>query len=333
MKQASEFRTRIKYLIYRFIKPDLADKLRNIYNLKDKFFYDNKLRRQIKTLIQKRNKEIPIEDDLDLLKGLHELFPTYNLSKNYKINNLLESARNRLKYLASFGIELTDKDLVDFGAGHGENLMIVNDFNLKSCTGFDFSDDRYKLHEKQLSPKVLSRVNFNTLDLVTEDIGSENCDIILSFSSFEHFEDPGEVLNRCYKALRAGGVLYAEFAAFNAPFATHRKIFSGVPYVQNIFKDEVAYDFFYNKLKINEGINRYTKEKIINGDPFPEVNRWQIKDYEKVFLDEGNWEIINYRKVYNYQYQWLVNLFKSQMSELSNDDLYADYLKFVLKKK
>ena len=333
MKQVNVFRTKIKFLVYKLFKPRFADELRNFYNLKDKFFYSKDLKKKVQKLILARNKDVPIAYDLSLLQGLHKLFPTYNLATNYKLKNLLASSRNRLKYLKSFGIDLKGKDLVDFGAGHGENLMIVKEFDLKSCTGYDFSDDRFREHKKDLSPDVLSSIEFKTLDLVVENIGNDNCDIILSFSAFEHFADPAEVLKRCYSALRPGGILYAEFAAYNAPFATHRKIYSGVPYVQNIFDDKTAYEFFYNDLKINEGINRYTNEKIKDGNPFPEVNRWKISDYEKVFLDENDWEIINYTKVYNYQFQWLVGLFKNEMSELSSDDLYADYLKFVIRKK
>lgn len=333
MKQTSEFRSKIKHIIYSFLKPKYADELRNFYGLTDKFIYDKTLEKKVKDLIASRNKDVPLSEDLGLLKGLHKLFPRYDLANNYKLPNLLVASRSRLKYLASFGVDLQGKDLVDFGAGHGENLMIVKDFDLKSCTGYDFSDDRFNEHKKNLSPEVLAAIEFKTLDLVVENIGYNNCDIILSFSAFEHFSDPGEVLNRCYNALRSGGVLYAEFAAYNAPFATHRKIFSGVPYVQNIFNDEIAYEFFYGDLKINEGVNRYTNEKIVDGNPFPEVNRWKISDYEAVFLEEEKWEIINYTKVFNYQYQWFLNLFKSETSQLSNDDLHADYLKFILRKK
>ncbi len=333
MKQTSEFRSKIKHVIYRCIKPKFADKLRNLYNLKDKFLYDKNLEMNVKDLLKFRKQSVPLANDLNLLKELHKLFPTYDLANNYKLGNLLASSRSRLKYLASFGVSLKGKDLVDFGAGHGENLMIVKEFDLKSCTGYDFNDDRFNEHKNKLSPEVLAAIEFKTLDLVVEHIGYHNCDVILSFSAFEHFADPGEVLDRCYNALRAGGVLYAEFAAYNAPFATHRKLFSGVPYVQNIFKDEVAYEFFYTDLKINEGVNRYTNEKIVDGNPFPEVNRWKIQDYEKVFLDEKKWDIINYSKVFNYQYQWFVNLFRSEITELTNDDLHADYLKFVLRKK
>ncbi len=333
MKQANEFRSKVKNGIYRLLKPKYADELRNLYNYKDIFTYDRALEKKVKLLLSSRNLDIPLSSDVDLLRGLHELFPTYDLARNYKLDNLLSSARSRMRYLSSFGIDLQGKDLVDFGAGHGENLMIVKEFNLKSCTGYDFSADRFNEHKKNLSSDIMASIEFKTLDLVQENIGHNNCDIILSFSAFEHFSDPGEVLERCYNALRPGGVLYAEFAAFNAPFATHRKIFSGIPYVQNIFNDETAYEFFYNDLKINEGVNRYTNEKIIDGNPFPEVNRWKIADYEKVFLDGKCWDIINYTKVINYQYKWFADLFKKETYGLSKDDLYADYLKFILRKK
>ena len=89
MKQTSEFRAKIKYLIYRFIKPRLADKLRNLYNLKDKFFYSKGLKKEVQSLIKARNKDVPISNDLNLLRGIHKLFPTYNLANNYKLNNLM----------------------------------------------------------------------------------------------------------------------------------------------------------------------------------------------------------------------------------------------------
>ena len=332
MREPSKLRSAIKYLAYRLITPVKADRLRNLYNIKDKYIYNKKLARKVLELVEERNTDLPVSDDIGLLKKLHELFSTINLSKCYELNNMLNAARNRYRYLLSFNIDLVGKDIVDFGAGHGENLMLVNEFNLNSCTGYDFSDKNFNKHKDDLEPEVLNAIEFKTADLVTDDIGRENCDIIMSFSAFEHFADPGEVLSRCYQALRPGGYLYAEFAAFNAPFATHRKIYSGVPYAQNIFKDKVAYEFFYKKLKINDEVNRYTNEKIIDGNPYPEVNRWKIEDYEKVFLDREHWDIVNYTKVYNYQYDWFVKIFSKEFDGLSKDDVYADYLKFLIRK-
>lgn len=332
MKQPSKIRRSIKNAVYQIIGMELADKLRNIYNLKDICLYNRKLENKVRELVSQR-RGVSVRSDIALLSELHKLFPTINLSNNYKLNNLLNTARNRYKYLSSCNIALNDKDVVDFGAGHGENLMVMKEFNLKSCTGYDFSDKSFMKHKDEIPPDVFKSINFKTLDLVSDDIGANNCDIVVSFSAFEHFDDPGAVLDKCYRALRKGGYLYAEFAAFNAPFATHRKIYSSVPHIQNIFDDEVAYEFFYRILRINDEVNRYTNEKITDGNPYPEVNRWKIGDYEGVFLYDSKWDVMNYTKVYNYQYNWFINIFGDEFSGLSRDDMYVDYLKFLIRKK
>mgnify|MGYP006410766893 FL=1 len=324
----------LKEFAYRTLGADLSDGIRNLINKKDIVFYDKNLSRKVEALVKEnRRRNADGEYDLALLIKLHELFSTIDLSDHYIFNNLLNSARQRYRYLLSSGLDLEGKVVSDFGAGHGENLIVANEFKLKSARGFDFSDDRFSSHVNDISPKARETIKFNTLDLVRDDIGVDNSDIVLSFSAFEHFDDPGFVLDKCYRLLKKGGYLYAEFAAFNAPYAIHRKIFSGVPHVQNIFSDSVAYKFFYDHLKINEGINRYTKEKITDGNPFPEVNRWKISDYERVFLDPEKWEIVNYRKVYNYKYDWMIKIFSDSFQGMSKDDLYVDYLKFLIRKK
>ena len=51
-------------------------------------------------------------------------------------------------------------------------------------------------------------------------------------------------------------MLYADFATFGAPYAIHRKIFTGIPYIQAFVPDHVAFEFFYNHLGVNEGLDR-----------------------------------------------------------------------------
>ncbi|MDC0471349.1 class I SAM-dependent methyltransferase [Candidatus Pseudothioglobus singularis] len=330
----SKYRRKVKEIAYRVLTPALADQLRNIVNKKDIFFYDRNLAKKVEEFVEQRKKHgIPVKNDIELLKYLHTLFPTINLASNYNIQNLKNSARNRYRYLASKGIDIKQKDVADFGAGHGENLMVADEFDLKSAIGLDFSDDRFQQHRDKISDKALQRIEYKTLDLVKDDIGDNSADIVLSFSAFEHFENPAYVLDKCYRLLRKGGYLYAEFAAFNAPYAIHRKIFSGVPHIQDIFDNAVAYEFFYDFLKINPGVNRYTNEKITDENPYPEVNRWQITDYENVFLDSTKWDVRNYTKLYNYKYNWYINIFAEYFKGKRKDDLYVDGLKFLIRKK
>ena len=324
----------IKRIFYRIFGQKISDQLRNIFNYKDIFFYDKKLASKVTSLLSENNKRnLNGEYDLEFLIQIDKLFTKIDLSENYVFKNLLQSARDRYKFLQSSGVNLNGMNICDFGAGHGESLLVANEFNIKKATGYDFSNDRFLNYQVNLNEIQKKTVEYKTLDLVNDAIGSNDTDIVMSFSAFEHFENPGDVLKKVYDKLKKGGYLYAEFAAFNSPYAIHRKKFSGVPHIQNIFSEKVAYEFFYKHLKINDEINRYTKVKIKDGNPFPEVNRWQIKDYEKIFLDKEKWKVINYTKNYNYKYRWLIKIFENKFKHYSFDMKYVDYFKFLLKKK
>ena len=332
MKKPSAVRAKVKQMLYGVLGSERVDNVRNSLSFTAKYTFDRELRKRVLGAIGRRNKNIPIAKDLDLLVELHKLFPTYDLSDNYIPQRLLETARGRFSQLARLGVDLKDKDFMEFGAGHGENLLVASEFGVKSSLGLDFDDGRFKLLRDKVSTRHAT-VEYECLDLVSADIGSQNSDVIMSFSAFEHFDQPGEVLNRCYQSLRKGGVLYAEFAAFHAPFAIHRKKFCGVPYIQNIFSEETAYEFFYDYLRINDEINRYTEKKITDRNPYPEVNRWCNEDYENIFLNQEKWRTIKFQKVINYQYWWFAKIFEREIKGLSHDDLYCDYLKFVVEKR
>ena len=326
-------RTRLKNIAYSILTPSVVDSLKNIYSNKDKYFYDKKKAKTIRELVDNRRNITNTADDIFLLKELHKYFNTINIKQHYELSNLLRVARRRYKNLISRNIDVKGKDVADFGAGHGENLMMAGEFQLNSATGLDYSDINFKSHINQIDPETFSKINFITLDLTKDDIGTEQYDIILSFSAFEHFQQPEVVIERCYKALRKGGLLYTEFAAFHAQYAIHRKIYTGVPYIQNIFHEDVAYDFFYKVLKINDEINRYTGVKISGRNPYPEINRWTQSDFENLLLDATKWRLVDYTKVYNYKFAWFVDIFKEQMERLSHDDIYVNQLKFIIEKR
>ena len=331
MKQTNSLRQKSKYLISLFIPISYLDRLRNFLSLRQIIFFDRNLRNRVLKL--KNESQGSIRNNLDLLKKLNSEFRTINLKNNYNFDNLILSSKQRFNYLKSKGINFKGKKIADFGAGHGENLFLCKELEFEEAVALDFSDKDFIPHKEDLSEEVFNFIDFRTLDLVNDDLKISDFDLITSFSAFEHFHDPKEVLKKCHKSLKKGGYLYAEFAAFNSPYATHRKIYSGVPHIQNIFEDKVAFEFFYDYLKINEKRNRYTNELITDGNPYPEVNRLVIDDYEEIFLDKKNWEVIEYTKVYNYQYHWLIKCFEESFAGKNHDYKYVDYLKFLIMKK
>ena len=331
MKQTNNFRHRFKYLLTKYLSNTFLDKLRNLLSIRHKFFYNRKLKKKVIEI--KNSFQGPISSNLDLLISLDAEFKTINLSANYNFENLMLSSKQRFNYLKDMKVPLKGKKLADFGAGHGENLFLCKELDLSEAVGLDFSDKDFLPHKSDLDPKTFNFIDFRILDLVKEPLGIENFDLIMSFSAFEHFEDPKSVLYKCYQALSVGGYLYAEFAAFNSPYATHRKIFCRVPHIQNMFEEEISFKFFYEYLKINDKKNRYTNEPILDGNPYPEVNRLLIEDYESIFLDEERWNVVDYTKTYNYQYDWFIRCFEDSFENKSKDYKYVDYLKFLIRKK
>jgi ubiquinone/menaquinone biosynthesis C-methylase UbiE len=330
MQQTSKARQRIKYYLTKYLSPALIDKLRGFLSIRHKFIFN---KHKQKKILEIKNKYKDTANNIDLLKELHQEFKTISLAANYSFENLLLSSRQRFNYLKDNKIPLKGIKMADFGAGHGDMLFLCKELKLAEAVALDFSDKDFLPHKNDLPPDVFDFIDFKCLDLVEEPLPISNFDLITSFSAFEHFEDPKTVLNKCYESLKVGGYMYVEFAAYNSPYATHRKIFSGVPHIQNIFNDDVAFEFFYDFLKINDKRNRYTNEPILDGNPYPEVNRLLIKDYEEIFLDPEKWDVIDYTKIYNYQYHWFIECFKNSFKDKDKDFIYVDYLKFLIKKK
>jgi SAM-dependent methyltransferase len=328
MQQTSNSRQRIKYYLTKYLSPAFIDKVRGFLSIRHKFIFNKQKQKKI---LQIKNKYT--ENNIDLLKELHQEFKTISLAANYSFENLLLSTRQRFNYLKDKKIPLNGIKMADFGAGHGDMLFLCKELKLAEAVALDFSDKDFLPHKNDLSPDVFDFIDFKCLDLVEEPLPISNFDLITSFSAFEHFEDPKTVLSKCHESLRVGGYMYVEFAAYNSPYATHRKIFSGVPHIQNIFNDDVAFEFFYDFLKINDKRNRYTNEQILDGNPYPEANRLLIKDYEEIFLDPDKWDVIDYTKIYNYQYHWFIECFKDSFKDKDKDFIYVDYLKFLIKKK
>ena len=77
-------------------------------------------------------------------------------------------------------------------------MIVANEFNLKKAIGYDYSNDRYLNYVSHLNETQKNIIEFKIIDLVNDDLGSSDIDIVMSFSAFEHFEEPGNVLEKVY---------------------------------------------------------------------------------------------------------------------------------------
>jgi ubiquinone/menaquinone biosynthesis C-methylase UbiE len=156
--------------------------------------------------------------------------------------------------LLSHNINLKGKSLLDMGAGPGENLLFAGDYGVKEAVGIDYSAERYhnfiKANLDKLNEKNLSIISYVEEDVHKQVFEDNSFDIILSSNSFEHFQDPKKVLFNIYKLCNQGGYVYIKFGPlFNSPMGAHRFGLTGVPYIQNIFPNEIVFKFIETQIQ------------------------------------------------------------------------------------
>jgi len=306
-----------------FIKKQLT----KLGNSKYKYLYSNPDYRHLKSLIKDRNNTCRLEEDTAFLFKLHQFFPKPK-PMVYDYQSLVKRAHLRYKFLETFNIDCKGKSLLDIGAGHGENLFVGVEYGITEATGIDYSKQRFDSHSEKIDKKLLNKIDYIEGNVEQITVDESRYDIIISINSFEHFLNPPQVLKLCLNALKAGGYIFIHFnPLFHSPYGAHRYGDSGVPYIQNIFKNETAYNFFYHTLKITDGRNRYT-----NQDPYPEMNKWTYSQFINLFTDTADMQIVAFRKEWNYEYYWMTKLFKNQLKDLTKEDLFISGLKIILKK-
>jgi len=302
--------------------------------LKHTYLSNRPLRRTIQSIKSNRGTSTPIPQDLGFLEALHPLFPTIHTDPQYEFGILLKKVQERYAYLEQNGVCLKGADVLDIGAGTGENLWISKEYGFGSATAVDYSADRYKERLPDLEPDIAARITFLEGDMETVPLPENSYDLILSVNSFEHFPDPTAILQKCFQLLRSGGFFYTHFGPlFRSAHGAHRYRFCAVPYIQNLFEDPVAYEFFYKILKINDEVNRYTGESIDDSNPYPEMNKWTLQQFENLFRGNGQWEVIQFEKKHSHRFAWFVSLFREELRQYSTEDLYVTELVVILRKK
>ena len=284
--------------------------------------------------VSKLLKDIDITTDEGCLKFLITLhdgkfFPKVNLSNIYETKTLLDRATLKLNRLKALGCLQNVNKALELGSGNGEMLYVegFDDVNLTCC---DYRIERHKTFEA----KVLSNGKcgqFIELDIENnlQDIEG-SFDLVFSSSVMEHFRSPESTIKKIYNKLSPGGMLYADFATFGAPYAIHRKIFTGIPYIQAFVPDHVAFEFFYNHLGVNEGLDRYTDELVVN-NPYPEVNRLMLSDW-KILIENAGFEFVELKVSKFYKFKWFVDLLKIDNEKFPKEDLFMGELILVARK-
>jgi SAM-dependent methyltransferase len=76
-------------------------------------------------------------------------------------------------------------------------------------------------------------------DTAALGLAPESVDLVYSFAAFEHFQDPGRVLDEAWRVLRRGGHFYLLFGpVYTSPYGRHAYREIPIPYCHYLLPDE-----------------------------------------------------------------------------------------------
>lgn len=126
--------------------------------------------------------------------------------------------------------ELRGKVVVDFGCGDGHEAIELAQNGAEQVIGIDNREPA--LHRARENAR---RAGLQDVCLFCSE-GGHRADAIISLDGFEHFGDPGAVLQTMYHLLKPGGVVYSSFGpTWYHPLGGH--LFSVFPWAHLIFSE------------------------------------------------------------------------------------------------
>jgi len=127
--------------------------------------------------------------------------------------------------------EIPGKRVIDFGCGGGSEAVALAQRGAAFVTGLDIRPHLLEIAaEKARAAGVAGLCRFC-------EKPSEPADLIVSIDSFEHFEDPSEILKVMHEMLAPGGKVIVSFGpTWYHPYGGH--LFSVRPWAHLVFSEE-----------------------------------------------------------------------------------------------
>ena len=165
--------------------------------------------------------------------------------------------------------KLHGKDVIDFGCGDGAETIEIAQAGARSVVGVDIQTSRFPAASERASAAgVADRVRFASR-------AESLADVIVSIDSFEHFENPAEILRIMSALLRPGGRVIASFGpTWFHPLGGH--LFSVFPWAHLLFT-ESALIRWRSDFK-SDGATRF-------GEVAGGLNQMTISRFERLVAD------------------------------------------------
>ena len=174
---------------------------------------------------------------------------------------------------------LSDKNVLDFGSGHGSMCIDVAKAGAKKVVGIDIEKKNVIFSNKNLEknfPEYKKNTRFENVNLLTWK-SDEKFDVIFSKDTFEHTLDINKVLEEMKNRLNDHGKIYLGFGPlYNFYNGDHGRTEAMLPWFHIIFSENFLLKRLNKKRKINIG----SVEEL-------GLNKYSFKKYEETIKNSG----------------------------------------------
>ncbi|NCA93574.1 MAG: methyltransferase domain-containing protein [Sphingobacteriia bacterium] len=215
--------------------------------------------------------------NLDIVEKRRKFLEKYSISPDYHLSILSYIDEN-------FG--LRGKRILELGGSNIPREIVIKDFGVKQYVGIDYVDSWWKdpnheietLHSLKDFKKIFSLsepylIFSGRIDDLPDGIISDSFDIIISFSSIEHFRNISLMLKKASDVLKKGGFYFASSEPIWSSGKGHHF------WINENYNFHVTNDFDFAHLL-------YSKDEFLN--------QFKLKnEIEKVAYQIYDWDGIN----------------------------------------
>lgn len=230
-----------------------------------------------------------------------------NLTFDDKLKRINNATFFLKKYLGNdFFDSISNKSVLDFGCGKGQyTLSMARNAQNVEVTGFDLHDG-YKIYNGTEWANYTNNVSF----ICGDDNGhmtKNKFDVVLSWNSFEHFQDAEKVLNEMVEYCKPGGKLIVKFGpTWKSPYGRHM--------FDTMRKDRPWFHLFLGEKSVMRVYSAIRKRDRLyeSWEDYPDgMNKMTVKKARKIFYEAKNVQVKSFKVVNHHwfsNYPWIVKM-------------------------
>ena len=210
----------------------------------------------------------------------------YDAYRFGQLDNILDAG-------ASYGIDVTDKIVLDFGCNDGAITPGYAFRGARRVIGVDI--DKAAVEKARAACRD-DRVIYHVSETTTLPLDDASVDLIICYDVFEHVADPPAILAECRRVMKPGAKMLIGTWGWGHPCAPHLWATMPVPWAHVFFSEKSVlracrrvYDapwYVPNMHDLDENGGR--KPKFLNDTISKDyLNKLSIDDFERVFRESG----------------------------------------------